>query len=100
VGRRYRVAEVHPELCFARLAGQPLPDSKRTWTGAMHRRRLLADNVLPDDLGPAGRAAAIDDVLDAAAAAWTARRIALGQALPLPDPPEPLANGHTAAIWT
>jgi hypothetical protein len=58
----------------------------------MHRRRLLADTagiVLPDDLGPAGRAAAVDDVLDAAAAAWTARRVAHGQARPLPDPPDP-----------
>jgi predicted RNase H-like nuclease len=98
-----RVVEVHPELCFARMAGRPMPDGKRTWAGATHRRRLLADIariVLPDDLGPAGRRAAVDDVLDAAAAAWTARRVAHGQAKSLPDPPEPLTDGHTAAIWT
>jgi predicted RNase H-like nuclease len=59
----------------------------------------MAGIVLPDDLGSAGRAAAVDDVLDAAAAAWTARRVAHGQAHPLPDPPEHLTDGRTAAIW-
>jgi predicted RNase H-like nuclease len=38
-----RVVEVHPELSFARLAGSPLPDGKRTWAGAQRRWRLLAD---------------------------------------------------------
>jgi predicted RNase H-like nuclease len=38
-----RVVEVHPEVSFAKLAGSPLADGKRTWAGAHHRRRLLAD---------------------------------------------------------
>ncbi|MGX1612606.1 DUF429 domain-containing protein [Micromonospora chalcea] len=69
-----QVVEVHPEVSFARLAGLPLPDGKRTWAGAHHRRRLLTDAGihLADDVGEAGHAAAVDDVLDAGVAAWTA----------------------------
>lgn len=80
-----RVVEVHPEVSFARLAGGPLPDGKRTWAGAHHRRRLLADAGidLAEDVGQAGRHAAVDDVLDAGAAAWTAARVAAGAAKPL-----------------
>lgn len=54
--------------------------------------------LLPDDLGAAGRTPP-DDVLDAAAAAWTAHRIAHGRAHSLPDPPEHDADGRPVAIW-
>jgi predicted RNase H-like nuclease len=40
----------------------------------------------------------LDDVLDAAASAWSAQRIATGKALCLPGPPE-LADGREGAIW-
>jgi predicted RNase H-like nuclease len=53
---------------------------------------------LPDDLGEAG-AAGVDDVLDAAAVAWSAHRIARGMARSLPEQPEPGPDGHAAAIW-
>jgi predicted RNase H-like nuclease len=36
------VIEVHPEICFATLAGHPLANSKWSWAGAEERRRLLA----------------------------------------------------------
>jgi predicted RNase H-like nuclease len=87
--------EVHPEVSFARLAGGPLPDGKRTWAGAHHRRRLLASAGidLADDLGQAGRHTAVDDVLDAGAAAWTVERVAAGAARPLPDPPVEYSDG-------
>jgi predicted RNase H-like nuclease len=96
-----RVVEVHPEVSFARMAGSPLPDGKRSWAGAHHRRRLLADAGvhLADEIGPAGRHAAVDDVLDAGAAAWTASRVASGTATPLPNPPVEHADGWPAAIW-
>ena len=96
-----RVVEVHPEVSFAGLAGGPLPDGKRTWAGTHHRRRLLADAGidLADDVGQAGRHAAVDDVLDAGAAAWTAARVAAGTAGPLPDPPIEYSDGWPAAIW-
>lgn len=96
-----RVVEVHPEVSFARLAGSPLLEGKRTWAGVHHRRRILADVGIQfaDDLGEAGRLAAVDDVLDAGAAAWTAARVAEGAAAPLPDPPVVYSDGWPAAIW-
>jgi predicted RNase H-like nuclease len=95
-----RVVEVHPEVSFREMAGQPLKYSKKSWNGASLRRLLLAqhDIVLPDDLGDAGHAP-VDDVLDAAAAAWTADRIVRGKAVSLPSPPEQLPDGRKAAIW-
>jgi predicted RNase H-like nuclease len=97
-----RVVEIHPEVSFARLAGGTLVHSKSTWTGAIQRRRLLAETgvQLADELGVAGDRAGTADVLDAAAAAWTALRVALGQAHPSPDPPESFSDGLAAGIWT
>lgn len=96
-----RVVEVHPEVSFATLAGQPLPHGKATWAGAELRRSLLADVglALPSGLGPAGTRAGVDDVLDAAVAAWTAARVRDGDAQSLPDPPESFSDGIAAAIW-
>ena len=93
-----RVFEVHPEVSFAALAGRHLRESKRSWNGQMERRRLLCERgiELPDELA-AGRAGA-DDVLDAAAAAWTAGRKARGEALSLPADP-PTDSGRAVAIW-
>lgn len=89
------VFEAMPELSFAAMHDDvPLPHSKVTWSGQARRRRLLADHgiVLPDDPGPAGRVAP-DDLLDAAAVAWTARRILDGTAECVPH------DGGPAAIW-
>ena len=96
-----RVAEIHPEVSFARLAGGPLRLGKTSWAGAALRRKLLAQVgiVLPDDLGAAGEQARVDDVLDAAVVAWTAQRVASGKAHPLPDPPETFSDGIPCAIW-
>jgi len=98
----HRVVEVHPELAFARLAGQPLPHSKSTWNGAAQRRHLLAAAGirLDDDLAAVGATAGTADILDAAAAAWTAVRVAQGRARPMPDPPETFSDGLPAAIWS
>ncbi|GAA2319043.1 DUF429 domain-containing protein [Streptomyces violaceusniger] len=100
-GGDHRLYEVHPEVSFAALGeGRPVPWSKKSWSGQAVRRRLLGDQgiVLPDDLGPAGRVPP-DDVLDAAAAAWSARRIALRAARRLPDPPQTTEAGLPVAIW-
>ena len=96
------VVEVHPELCFAELAGAPLADGKSTWAGAARRRQLLAAAgiVLDGDLGLAGRQVGVDDVLDAAAVAWTARRVASGCARRLPANPERFSDRVECAIWT
>jgi predicted RNase H-like nuclease len=96
-----RVVEAHPELSFATLAGAPLATRKPTWAGAAQRHALLAAAgiVLPGDLGPAGTLAGVDDVLDAAVLAWTARRVADGTARPRPDPPDVFSDGLPCAIW-
>jgi predicted RNase H-like nuclease len=98
----HRVVEIHPEASFGQLAGAPLQSLKSTWAGIARRRQLLAGAgiILPEDLGPAGEKAAVDDVLDAAAAAWTALRVVRDQARPHPDPPELFSNGLASAIWT
>ncbi|GIF83015.1 hypothetical protein Cba03nite_43640 [Catellatospora bangladeshensis] len=101
-GQTRRVVEVHPELSFAAMAGAPLAFRKSCWAGAEQRRALLAaEGALPaGDLGTAGAAAGVDDVLDAAAAAWTARRVLTGRAGSLPPEPEFFADGIPCAIWT
>ncbi len=95
-----RVVEVHPEVSFRGMAGQPLKYSKKSWNGVSMRRLLLEqhDIVLPEDVGEAGLAP-VDDVLDAASAAWMADRIARSKAVSLPNPPEQLPDGRQAAIW-
>ena len=95
------VIEVHPEVCFATMAGRPLSHSKSTWAGGEERRRLLASAGMSvaGDIGTAGEVSGVDDVLDAAAAAWTAGRYAEGRARAYPVPPEVFADGSSAAIW-
>lgn len=97
---RHRLHEVHPEVSFQAMAGAALAYPKHTWAGAGLRRRLLAEAGihLPDELGDAGRAGP-DDVLDAAAAAWSAHRIATGRGVALPDPPQRNERGQQLAIW-
>ncbi len=91
--RDERVIEVHPEASFCRLAGGPLAKSKHTPDGLELRRALLAKaGVRLPDAVPGVREV---DLLDAAAAAWTAARYARQDA-------EPLPAGHTdrlGAIW-
>jgi predicted RNase H-like nuclease len=94
-----QVVEIHPEVSFTELAGHPLP-SKKTWTGAESRRELLenAGITLTGPLGEAGKAA-VDDILDAAVAAWTARRVHEGTAKSFPATPEIFTDNIEAAIW-
>ena len=95
-----KLFEVHPEVSFAGLnGGIPVAAGKKTWNGQMIRRALLGDAGirLTDDLADAGRVPA-DDILDAAAAAWSASRIASGQAVSLPCPPQRGADAPIA-IW-
>lgn len=93
-----RVIEVHPEVSFRAMRGEHLAFAKTTWNGQAIRRGALAAHgiALPDVLdGPAG-AIPVADVLDAAAAAWTARRYADGAARSLP---EGWTRGRPGAIW-
>ena len=97
-----RAVEVHPELSFAVMAGAlrsssgknsmpsvPLTHPKRHQAGVAERLTLLGacfkgiteSAVLRPLAGPPHPG--LDDLLDAAAAAWTARRIAAGNAVHL-----------------
>jgi predicted RNase H-like nuclease len=89
------VVEAHPEVCFAAMHGGVLVDGKTTATGETLRRSLLAAHGL-DVVAERRQGVAVDDVLDAAATAWTARRFADGIAERLP--PEPHDRLHPA-IW-
>jgi predicted RNase H-like nuclease len=95
--RAYRIVEVHPEVSFARIAGRPLTASKKTVEGRRTRRDLLATVGIAVDPRLAG--AAVDDVLEAALAAWSGRRVATGDAESLPDPLEAFSDGWPSAIW-
>jgi len=84
--REPRALEVHPECSFRALAGEPIAHSKTTWAGFRMRVRLLeaAGIAVPELPG-----LPILDTVDAAAAAWTARRAANGEATTLPAAPSP-----------
>ena len=96
------VVEAHPELSFAAMAGAPLPNSKLTWAGAVRRRHLLVAQGIEihGELGLSRLRVGVDDVLDAAAVAWTAGRVADGGARRLPAEPERFSDGVDCAIWT
>jgi predicted RNase H-like nuclease len=93
--------EVHPELSFQEMGLLATDGRKKSWRGQRARLRILAGHGidLPEDLGPVVAAVPADDVLDAAAAAWSAHRIAIGAAFSLPDPPQLDARGRRLAIW-
>lgn len=95
-----RVVEVHPEFSFATMNGAPLEHPKSNWAGFQQRQALLAQQgiVIPADIGQAGTAG-LDDILDAAAAAWSAGRVVRSEAIAFPDPPERFSDGLDAAIW-
>ena len=89
-----RIVEVHPEVCFWKLNGKrPMERPKRTPEGAQARRLLLAEAfATPLSSVSIPQGAALDDLLDACAAAWTAGRIAYGTARRLPA--EPPLDSH------
>lgn len=94
-----RFREVHPEVSFREMNGKKrLRYRKKSAGGALERISLLRREGLELDRVDAAAEAPLDDVLDAAAAAWTAHRISVGKARPLPDPPEEV-DGHIVAIW-
>jgi predicted RNase H-like nuclease len=90
--RDERVIEVHPEVSFSELAHRPLLSKHRT-DGLAERRALLeeAGIEVPDSVPRIAE----PDLLDATIAAWSARRYARGEALPLPEGHE----SRIGAVW-
>ncbi|MFW7414110.1 DUF429 domain-containing protein [Demequina sp. SO4-18] len=96
-----RILEGHPEVSFRAMAGVPLLDYKKSIEGALHRRELLHGEgiELPRGIERDVKSAALDDIHDAAAMAWTARRAERGEERSMPDPPERFSDGFLSAIW-
>lgn len=94
-----RFREVHPEVSFRAMNDRrPLRSRKKSAGGALERLELLRRHGIElADLGSAS-AVPLDDVLDAAAAAWSAHRIATGEARSLPERPE-IIDEYQIAIW-
>jgi predicted RNase H-like nuclease len=88
-----RIHEVHPELCFYAMNGDvSVREKKREADGQEKRVELLQKNGFPFDrmkppMAPR-RHWGLDDLIDACACAWSARRIRDGLNLRLlADPP-------------
>jgi predicted RNase H-like nuclease len=92
---RHPLYEVHPELAFGAMAGTPLVHSKHTAAGRDLRRELLSRAGIVVPLVPR---APVTDTLDAAAVAWSAWRIATGQAVVIPGRPQRDGQGREIAI--
>ena len=75
------VREVHPELCFRELVGHSMEFAKSKAEGRAERRDALARVLDVDAILREGReeGLAVEDVLDALAACWSAIRLARGE---------------------
>jgi predicted RNase H-like nuclease len=74
--RQRHVVEVHPEVSFTVMAGRPMAHSKKTPAGRAERLDTLRP-VFPDIAVHTGSrlvGANSDDIVDAFAVAWSARR--------------------------
>jgi predicted RNase H-like nuclease len=97
-----RIFEVHPELSFREMKGRSMAHNKKGSQGRLDRIQALEDR-LPGfsrrnlDIRPAGVGA--DDLLDACAAAWTALRIAVCEAVRFPSDPPRDQKGLRMEIW-
>lgn len=106
--RETRFREVHPEVCFwAMNVEQRLRHRKKTAGGAFERLELLRRHGIEIDAARLGDAARVplDDLVDAAACAWSAQRLGTRDARTgtcaaksFPEPPEHI-EGHDVAIW-
>ena len=98
-----RVFECHPEICFREMQGKPMALGKDDPEGFNARRDVLHAEGFPEGFLNRRRwsseTAGQDDLLDACAAAWTARRIKAGKACCLPDNPPIDERGLAMAMW-
>lgn len=96
---RERMVEVHPELSFLVLNdGESLPASKHRIDGIYRRRALIVEAFGTAAIESAvaqlsGTRAKEDDMLDAFAVLWSARRWVAGRGVCLPSDPPPDRHG-------
>lgn len=93
-----RVVEVHPELVFYELrGGKPVTEGKKSKEGLARRIELLAEafDCNASELVENHRSSKVarDDIVDAMAACWTAKRVLAGRAVRLPTEPIVDAKG-------
>jgi predicted RNase H-like nuclease len=98
-----RVHEVHPELSFAEMNNRKAALTKKsTAEGRQERTKLLQASGFPWQhlKGPdyLKKHVAENDIVDACACAWTARRILDGRAFSIPDTPDRDARGLVMSI--
>lgn len=105
-GREERLVEVHPEVSFtvlrAQLGGRgPMEHYGDTWAAMEERLSALNETGLhPEGLLEAHEDPDPRQALDATVAAWTAERVAGGQARTLPeDPPVDPGTNRPVALY-
>jgi 5-methylcytosine-specific restriction enzyme A len=98
------IKEVHPELCFWKMNSEsPTMHKKKEKSGRLERLDIL-ENVgyggIVEAFGEFPRSAVnLDDIIDAAAACWTALRIFKGTADRIPSNPEQDDSGLFQEMW-
>jgi len=102
---RDKILESHPEYIFMKLNGGMIYQKKNTKKGIKHRLELLKDleKISDDffrDIKEEFRRNEVeeDDIVDAMALAWAAKKSADTDIKTLPDPPEKDSTGLTMAI--
>ena len=98
------IKEVHPEVCFWKMGGEVSSlYSKRVTQGREERLNLLSSvgfDRISDVFSKYPRSEVkLDDIIDAAAAYWTAIRILKGEAIRLPAMPERDKSGLFMENW-
>lgn len=98
------VVEASPELCFLCMADcVPVHPAKRTLEGRRLRMKLLENHfgiLIRDVIDTARRQGGrIEDILDALACLWTARRIRNGSSRRLPEEAPLDRNGLKMAVY-
>jgi predicted RNase H-like nuclease len=94
------VREGHPEVSFALMnGGKPFSSSKHTYAGQQDRMKLLQSSFPEITLSVEQNRSWREDVIDAYALLWTARRISEGEAGAFPENSAIDARGLLMQIW-
>jgi predicted RNase H-like nuclease len=96
------IREVHPEVCFRELAGEPMWYAKSKQSGREERERVLRSSFPNFDEIMGARKEKrlpLEDVLDAAVACWSALRLAAKAGRSVIEPIPQDSTGLQMTIW-